>query len=91
MSLLEFQKNLKDDQPHLIWQNGVFLLMRRCKKHSIMLYDMGAFFAEIWYHLEADKIVIIRSFKNNEFLNPYLDLVNYPDLDAKILKHLFYL
>ncbi len=81
MTLLEFQQILKDDQAHFIWQNGIFLLTRRYQKHSIMLYDMGLFFAEIWYHLEADKIVIIRSFKNIAFLNPYLDIVEYPDLD----------
>lgn len=81
MTLIEFQQNLMEDQAHLIWQKGVFLLMRSYVKHQIMLYDMGSFFAEIWYQLEADKIVIIRSFNNTCFLDPYLDIIDYSELD----------
>ncbi|QNF34221.1 hypothetical protein HUW51_16385 [Adhaeribacter swui] len=80
MTLPEFQQNLKEDQAHLIWQRGNFLLMRNYVKHRILLYDMGSFYAEIWYHLQSNKIVIIRSFNNICFLEPYLALIDYPDL-----------
>jgi hypothetical protein len=38
----------------------------------VMLYNMGTFYAEVFYNQEINEIIKIRGFKSTELLQPYL-------------------
>lgn len=80
MTLRDFEQMPPADQAYCIWQQGVFLLVRKQEDCRIFLYDMGIFFAEVSYHLETNRMGTIRSFKSVASLLPYLDLIDCSDL-----------
>ena len=76
MELNDFNRNNHVQRAATVFDHGQFLLMRSRIHYHVALYDMGKFFAEIWYNLETNSIELVRGFKSLTQLAPYLDTVD---------------
>ena len=65
-----------------VWHYGTFLVERFDQTHKIKLYAVGNFYVEVLYPLHSNLITEMRSFKQMEYLEPYLDLIELNDLIA---------
>ena len=71
-----------DEKDQLLWDSGEFLLSNKTTNAATNLYSFSDFFVEVIYSNELNKIIDIKTFKNNTRLEPYLDLINV----SKLLK-----
>jgi len=71
-----------DEKAQLLWDSGEFLLSNKTTNAATNLYSFSDFFVEVIYSNELNKIIDIKTFKNNTRLEPYLDLINV----SKLLK-----
>ncbi len=82
----EFEHMSVDQQQQLLADQGTFLITRTRDEHSIDLYWLNDFFAEVWYvnmgeaedsnHESFDFCILtdIAVIKNEEDINRYIDL-----------------
>ncbi|MEN0052320.1 MAG: hypothetical protein AAGC65_01560 [Mucilaginibacter sp.] len=75
MRLEEFNLLDINDQADYIW-NYQPLDERRDETHSILLYSLPDFYAEVWYHWGDNRIVTIKAFRTIQALAPYIILSN---------------
>ena len=59
-----------------MWERGTFIAVPIDGNHSIALYHMGEFWAEVWYDAEANNIALVRGFKSRALLDLYADMVD---------------
>ena len=71
-----------DEKAQLLWDSGEFLLSNKTINAATNLYSFSDFFVEVIYSNELNKIIDIKTFKNDTRLEPYLDLINV----SKLLK-----
>lgn len=71
-----------DEKAQLLWDSGEFLLSNKTNNAATNLYSFSDFFVEVIYSNELNKIIDIKTFKNDTRLEPYLDLINV----SKLLK-----
>ena len=80
MILNEFNALSEYQQANKVW-DGVFLDLRTNASHSILLFDLGGFYVEVYYEHNSNQIVRVKSFKSTKLLTPYLDQMNIKVLD----------
>ena len=83
MNLNLFNTHTLAGRLEIIWAHGNFIAYRGRRGYRIALYDLGNFFAEIWYNPENDYVSLVRGYKSKKALEPYLhqiDLVAMLDL-----------
>ena len=80
MELYDFIRYDHTQRAASVFDSGQFLLMHKRKQHHVALYDMGKFFAEIWYNSDLNSIDLVRGFKNDSQLAPYLNAVDISQL-----------
>lgn len=61
MSLYQFNYYDLSRRAELVWQNGTYLSVRHNGGHSVVLYHMGEFLAEVWYSPEENQVKTVRS------------------------------
>ena len=71
-----------DEKAQLLWDSGEFLLSNKTNNAATNLYSFSDFFVEVIYSNELNKIIDIKTFKNNTRLEPYLDLINVSKLNS---------
>ena len=64
----------------LIWEHGIFIEFRDQQEFRIILYDMGNFYAELWYDSDMNHVQLARGFKSINCLEPYLAEISLQDL-----------
>ena len=79
MSLNEFITLNEDQQAKTAWE-GVFLDLRTSGNHSILLFGLGNFYAELYYEHARNEIVKVISFNSTDALGPYLDLIKIDEI-----------
>jgi len=82
IGLYEYNLMSIDEKAQLLWDSGEFLLSNKTNNAATNLYSFSDFFVEVIYSNELNKIIDIKTFKNNTRLEPYLDLINV----SKLLK-----
>ncbi|QMU29759.1 hypothetical protein [Adhaeribacter radiodurans] len=80
MTLYNFNKGSHQERTILIGQHGTFLADRPGNQYRVCLYHMGEFYAEAYYQVKNNRLELVRGFKNQEFLEPYLDKIILPDI-----------
>ena len=80
MTLNEFNALNGEEQAKKAWE-GVFLDLRTSGNQSILLFDSGGFYVELYYEHRLNQIVRLRPFRSTKPLSPYLDLMNIEELD----------
>jgi hypothetical protein len=76
MTLSQFNTYTGAARIEIIEELGNFLAFRGRRGYRIALYDLGSFFAEIWYNPETDYISLVRGFESKRALEPYLTKIN---------------
>lgn len=71
-----------DRRARLVSQSGQLLAKGHQGCYSKALYHMGDFFAEVWRSPANNHIVSVHGFESNDFLEPYLDMIDLKDLEA---------
>jgi len=82
IGLYEYNLMSIDEKAQLLWDSGEFLLSNKTSNAATNLYSFSDFFVEVIYSNELNKIIDIKTFKNDTRLEPYLDLINV----SKLLK-----
>jgi hypothetical protein len=60
----------------LLRSAGVSIGSRQEGSHKILLYQIDAFYVEVFYQYFQEKMVKIKSFSNTDQLDPYLNSIN---------------
>lgn len=68
------------EQADVIMEKGVKIGNRTDGFYSILLFQVGSFYAEIFYHSHFNVIIKIKTFSNTDLLEPYLQQIELPDL-----------
>ncbi len=72
MNLAEFERlSLKKKAELVLLEQGHFIGSRTYYNQRLVLYDMGDFFAEIWYEPDANQILNVTSLSSGD---PKVDL-----------------
>lgn len=71
------------EQADVIWEKGVLIGKRKDGFYNILLFQVDAFYAEIFYHSHFNVIIQIRTFSNTAELEPYLQAISLADLFSK--------
>ena len=80
MTLPEFAILEKQEQINLIKSRGTFLFIRQEAGIDIVLYQIGGFYAEVYFEAYNKKNMRIRSFDDTALLDVYLKQVNISEL-----------
>ena len=75
MTLNEFKALDQQEQQEVIWE-GVHIGERADPEHWVLLYHLGDFYVEVFYHKEKNALVKYNAFKATERLRPYLDQID---------------
>lgn len=80
MTLDEF--TLLDDtkQAEALIERGVFLAERQYKNFSIFLYQLDDFYVEIYHNLKFNVMQGMRSFADEDELEPFLETIDISSL-----------
>jgi hypothetical protein len=70
VSLLRFLDLTMNEQAEYVWQ-GKYLATRFEKDKRILLYNLGDFYAEVFYDSKTNEITYIKGFRANSHLVPY--------------------
>lgn len=67
-------------QIELIWSAGVLIGSRQEGFYKILLYQIDAFYVEVFYQYFQGKMAKIKSFSDTDQLGPYLKNINIEPL-----------
>ncbi len=81
MDLYQFNISSHDKRASLVWEHGTFICFRDEEDNQLVLYDMGNFYAEVWYDLEMNVIKLVRGFKSLHCLEPYLESIKLNNIN----------
>ncbi|MBB6612420.1 hypothetical protein H7F15_15340 [Pontibacter sp. Tf4] len=60
----------------IVWEHGIFIAYRGRRGYRIELYDLGNFVAELWFNPETNVLALVRGYKSQKALDPFLDQIN---------------
>ena len=77
-----YQFNCLDEvrQIEVLWSAGVLIGSRQEGFHKILLYQIDAFYVEVFYQYFKGKMVKTKSFVDTDQLDPYLSNINIGSL-----------
>ena len=76
MTLSEFNALSGQEQAATLWDEGVHIAKRDDESVRYILYQLAAFYVEVWYDRYDNKILKFRTFSSTDALEPYLQQVN---------------
>lgn len=79
MTLYQFNALDEMEQAEAVW-SGTHIGDRQDEKHNILLYQIDAFYVEVYYNREHNEIVRFRSFSNPDQLFAYVGKINIDGL-----------
>lgn len=80
MTLFEFRVLTDDEQVDHLYRDGVYIGKRKDKGVSVVLYQLGGFYVEVYYHQYRRHVCRINGFSSTGPLDPYLQEINVEDL-----------
>lgn len=75
MTIYEFKALSGFEQAEAVW-NGTLLTHREDGFFRILLYQVDAFYVEVYYHKEENVLLRLRSFTTTRLLEPYLEQID---------------
>ena len=76
MTLDEFTLLNETRQAETLLARGIFLTERLYKNFTIFLYQVDDFYVEVYHNLRFNVMQGMRSFKDDEALQPYLETID---------------
>lgn len=80
MTLYEFNAMNEDGQAKVLWDRGVYLMTLQEGGFKFALYQLDSFYVEVWYHINGNEIIRIRSFSSIGLLEPYLEEIKLSEI-----------
>jgi hypothetical protein len=80
MTLYEFRLLSDDKQVEHLYNDGVYIGKRKDEDSSVVLYQLGNFYIEIYYLKYRSLISRLRCFTSTDALNPYLEQIDVEGL-----------
>jgi hypothetical protein len=80
MTFQAFNLLNQEQQQILLLKNGSFLDERTLGPYHIMLYQLSAFYVEVYFITSSGKSAFFRSFQSTEGLHPYLENIDLKGL-----------
>jgi len=77
MTLYQFNALDEAEQQEALWEKGVHIAERDAGEWRLILYQIEAFYVEVWYQREDNYILKYRSFLSMEQLEPYLPVLKF--------------
>ena len=74
ITLYDFHAMTLPENVAAVWE-GTFIGDRQEGDLSVQLYNLGTFYAEVFYNAEINEIVKVRGFKGTKLIEPYLKAV----------------
>ena len=84
MKMCEFQKLDGNEQLTILYNEGVYLGKRREENQVVLLYQLEAFYAEVFYRVYRQYTSKIRLSGSTSILDPYLEQFDVEDLVSEI-------
>ena len=75
MNINEFRALDENEKYEAMWE-GVHIDERDDPEHWVLLYQLGDFYVEVFYHKASNVIVKYTAFRNTERLKPYLNQID---------------
>ena len=82
MTLQQFKRLRHTNKTETVWENGEHIASRYDGIFSITLWQIGAFYVEIYFDMLQNKITAFESFENSQMLEPYLVQIDISSLFA---------
>ncbi|MGZ3849314.1 MAG: hypothetical protein ACXVMS_07355 [Flavisolibacter sp.] len=76
MQLREFKYEDKLKKKQLLFQHGIFLDQRPQEEFIIMLFQIDAFYVEVYFDREEREIGYMRAFSELDLSSPYLQRID---------------
>jgi phage gp29-like protein len=71
ITLYDFHGMNTQEKADAIWQ-GQYISSRIDGESTVQLYNLGSFYAEVFYDAKSNEIKKIRAFKTTQLIEPYL-------------------
>jgi hypothetical protein len=81
-ALSEFSKLSPEHQLQLLHCDGVHVGKRKVGRRTVVLLQLYGFYVEVHYKVYRKEIHHLITSKNTDILQPYLNQINIPDLNA---------
>gem|GEM_PF-933555 len=82
MQFAEFKMLSLPVQAHIVCEQGVLLCERLEDQYLVALYQVEAFYVEVYYRQPDQEIERFRSFHSTDLLEPYLSQIHFEELPA---------
>ena len=76
MTVTDFTHLDETQQAEALLARGIFLTERLYKNFIIFLYQLDNFYVEVYHNLKFNVMQGMRSFEDDEALEPYLDSID---------------
>lgn len=80
MKVNHFQALSQGVRRELVKKKGALLANRHTEDFAILLYQMDAFYVELYYNLNTSEVAWVKSFESTDELEPYLENINLSNL-----------
>lgn len=82
MLLKEFKYEDKQKKKQFLFNHGVYLAQRPQEEFVILLFQIDAFYVEVYFDSEESEIGYMRAFSDLDQLSPYLQQIDLSALQA---------
>jgi hypothetical protein len=76
MNQFDFSLLEENEQLDILFEEGVYIGKRKESERSILLYQLGGFYVEVFYLKHRSHPVKVKCFRSTLLLDPYLE--NFP-------------
>ena len=80
MTLYHFNFLDEAEKASIVWEKGVLVGERTDAFHQIRLYQVDAFYVEVYHHTHFNVITSFKSFSSLKKLEPYLEEISLEGL-----------
>lgn len=80
MNLQQFRSASVEAQEKLVKESGVFLLERRSLGVSVLLFQLEAFYIEVFYNSATNSVSFIKSFEDMDGIEAYLQRIDISEV-----------
>ena len=80
MTVQDFQLLPQQEQVEILCKDGIYIGKHKDANSIILLYQVDAFYVEVFYRKYRSHIKLLHCFESTEYLDPYLEQINVEDL-----------
>lgn len=76
MTLHHFNALSQEKQRQWVLQQGTYLCCRHSRDFTVLLFQVGPFYIELYYYTATNSVFLIKSFDDPDELQPYFDQID---------------